>query len=87
MCFKFVWNRKQDRINRKTVIKSIKKGGMSTWSMPLFGQKGFVICPLLRMMAKFDYMTISTFSHHVYIVMDASEHVYIVMDANEHVML
>ena len=27
-CFKFVWNRKQDRISRKTVIKSIKKGGM-----------------------------------------------------------
>ena len=46
----------------KTVIKCIKKGGMSTWSMPLFGQNGFVICPLFRTMAKFDYMTISTSS-------------------------
>lgn len=26
--FEFVWNRKQDRINRKTAVKSIKKGGL-----------------------------------------------------------
>ena len=25
MCFKFVWNKKQDRISRKTVKKSIQK--------------------------------------------------------------
>ena len=27
-CFKLVWNRKQDRIIRKTVIKYIQKGGL-----------------------------------------------------------
>ena len=27
-CFKLVWNRKQDRIIRKTVIKNIQKGGL-----------------------------------------------------------
>ena len=27
MCFKFIWNNKQDKISRKTAIKSIKSGG------------------------------------------------------------
>ena len=40
-----------------------------------FSQNGFVICPLFRMMAKFSCLTISTSSHHVYIVMDTNEHV------------
>ena len=31
--------------------------------------------PLLKTMAKFDCMTISASSHHVYIVTDANEHV------------
>lgn len=29
MCFKFVWNGKQNKINRNTSIKSIKHGGLS----------------------------------------------------------
>ena len=28
MCFQFVWNKKQDRISRKTVVKQVKKGGL-----------------------------------------------------------
>ena len=29
MCFQFVWGGKQDRISRKTVIKSVKNGGLN----------------------------------------------------------
>ena len=66
MYFKNNW---QQGVKQKNIYH------MSTWSMPHFGQNGFVICPLFRTMAKFDCMTISTSSHHVYIVMDANEHV------------
>ena len=36
MCFKFVLNKKQDRISRKTVIKSIEKGGMALLDIQQF---------------------------------------------------
>jgi hypothetical protein len=36
LCFKFVWNRKQDRISRKTVIKSTKKGGLGLFDLRQF---------------------------------------------------
>ena len=29
LCFSFIWNKKQDRINRKTVIKEVKSGGLN----------------------------------------------------------
>ena len=28
MCFKFIWNNKQDKISRKTAVKSVKSGGL-----------------------------------------------------------
>ena len=28
MCFKFIWNNKQDKISRRTAIKSVKSGGL-----------------------------------------------------------
>ena len=28
MCFKFIWNNKQDKISRKTAVKSVKGGGL-----------------------------------------------------------
>ena len=28
MCFKFIWNNKQDKISRKTAIKIVKSGGL-----------------------------------------------------------
>ena len=64
--------------NKRTELKSYKKRKKkkniyhkSTWSMPHFSQNGFVICPLFRTMANFDCVTISTTSHHVYVVTDA----------------
>ena len=28
MCFRFIWNNKQDKISRKTAVKSVKSGGL-----------------------------------------------------------
>ena len=28
MCFKFIWNNKQDKISCKTAVKSVKTGGL-----------------------------------------------------------
>ena len=28
MCFKFIWNNKQDKLSRKTAVKSVKSGGL-----------------------------------------------------------
>ena len=28
MCFPFIWNQKQDRISRKTVVKDVNEGGL-----------------------------------------------------------
>ena len=36
MCFKFVWNRKQDRISRKTVTKSTQNGGLGLLDIQKF---------------------------------------------------
>ena len=59
--------------NWKQGIKQNNIDHMLTWSMPHFGQNGFVILyPLFRTMAIFDCMTIYTSLHHVYTVMDAS---------------
>ena len=35
-CYKFIWNRKQDRISRKTVVKSVKKGGLGLFDLKQF---------------------------------------------------
>ena len=36
MCFKFVWNKKQDRISRATAVKSVAKGGLGLTDLSHF---------------------------------------------------